>query len=589
MNYVGDFAVGQEVYIWFNTFDSNDPSASVTMTTFIDTDVHIHKDDSLTQRNNAAGVAVDVDVDTIAGIHKITIQTADNTVADFYEAGHDYAVRIEGATVDGALINPVVGTFSIANRRVAGEMGRSSIATLASQTSFTLTSGEASADNDAYNNCLIIVTDQVTRIQKAIGLISDYVGTTRTITLEADPGIFTMAVGDSVEIVATSALSNVRAVSGTTQTAGDIPALVTTVDTVVDGIQTDLDNGTDGLGAIKTDTAAILVDTGTTLDGRIPTALVGGRIDATIDATGMESGAVDNIWNRDATSNQTAGTFGEALGDPAATGESIRQLVGEFDVAAAAGDPSTAESVMQYLKQIVNVLTGATGIVTMPAAAAPANNVSIAEMVRSIYDDTNALDATKIPDTISLANINAECDTAISDAALATAADILDKLGAVNEAAAAGDPSATESVMQYVKQIVNILTGTTGITTMPAAAAPANNVSIAEMVRAIFDDTNSLDGTKIPDTVSLANINAEVDTALDTAISELSQAAPSATPTVRTALMLLYMALRNRLDVNTSGSPDVLNVYNDAGTVIAKKQVTDDGSDYSEAEMETGP
>jgi len=61
------------------------------MTTFVDTDVHIHKDDSLTQRNNAAGVAVDVDVDGIAGVHKITIQTADNTVADFYEAGHDYA------------------------------------------------------------------------------------------------------------------------------------------------------------------------------------------------------------------------------------------------------------------------------------------------------------------------------------------------------------------------------------------------------------------------------------------------------------------------------------------------------------------
>lgn len=33
----------------------------------------------------------------------------------------------------------------------------------------------------------------------------------------------------------------------------------------------DLANGTDGLGAIKTDTAAILVDTGTTLDGKIDT------------------------------------------------------------------------------------------------------------------------------------------------------------------------------------------------------------------------------------------------------------------------------------------------------------------------------
>src|SRR3990170_1316970 len=44
----------------------------------------------------------------------------------------------------------------------------------------------------------------------------------------------------------------------------------------------DLANGTDGLGAIKTDTAAILVDTGTTLDGRIPAALVSGRMDASV-------------------------------------------------------------------------------------------------------------------------------------------------------------------------------------------------------------------------------------------------------------------------------------------------------------------
>ena len=40
-----------------------------------------------------------------------------------------------------------------------------------------------------------------------------------------------------------------------------ISADIATVDTVVDGIQTDLSNGTDGLGAIKADTAAILVGT----------------------------------------------------------------------------------------------------------------------------------------------------------------------------------------------------------------------------------------------------------------------------------------------------------------------------------------
>lgn len=73
-----------------------------------------------------------------------------------------------------------------------------------------------------------------------------------------------------------------------------------------------IDDATSGLAKIATDVAAVLVDTSTTLqaelDGiqadtediqaRLPAALVGGRIDATIDATGMESGAIDAILTR---------------------------------------------------------------------------------------------------------------------------------------------------------------------------------------------------------------------------------------------------------------------------------------------------
>lgn len=75
---------------------------------------------------------------------------------------------------------------------------------------------------------------------------------------------------------------------------------------------------------------------------------------------------------------------------------------------------------------------------------------------------------------------------------------------------------------------------------------------------------------------------ADVD--LATAIPELGVAAPTATPTVKTGLMLMYMALRNKLVVQTSGT-DAIEIYNDAGTKIAAKTITDDGSDYTEAEM----
>lgn len=76
------------------------------------------------------------------------------------------------------------------------------IATLASQVSFTLTAG--SADDDAYNGMLAIVEDSATATQKCVGVISDYTGSTRTVTLREDPGVFTMAVGDTIDVVAVS-------------------------------------------------------------------------------------------------------------------------------------------------------------------------------------------------------------------------------------------------------------------------------------------------------------------------------------------------------------------------------------------------
>ena len=70
-------------------------------------------------------------------------------------------------------------------------------------------------------------------------------------------------------------------------------------------------------------------------------------------------------------------------------------------------------------------------------------------------------------------------------------------------------------------------------------------------------------------------------------MSELGVGAPAASPTMEAAMMLLYMALRNKLVVQTSGT-DAIEIYNDAGTLICKKVITDDGQDYTEAEMTSG-
>lgn len=83
-------------------------------------------------------------------------------------------------------------------------MQNTTIATLASQTSFTLTNG--STDDDVYNDRVLVCTDQATGTQKCFARVLDYTGSTKTVTLAADPGIFTMAITDSIDILAIGAM-----------------------------------------------------------------------------------------------------------------------------------------------------------------------------------------------------------------------------------------------------------------------------------------------------------------------------------------------------------------------------------------------
>lgn len=193
---LGTVRPGETVYIPVNTFDSNDPSASVTATDWANTDCHVHKDGGLTQRASSVGETLTINFDSVTGNHLLAIDLADNTTAGFYEAGSVYHVRIEGVTVDGGTINAWIGTFRIG---YPGAILDTSIATLASQTSFTLEDG--SADDDAYIGSIVVVHDVASAVQVAYGYVSDYTGATKTVTLASDPGIFTMAVGDNISIM----------------------------------------------------------------------------------------------------------------------------------------------------------------------------------------------------------------------------------------------------------------------------------------------------------------------------------------------------------------------------------------------------
>lgn len=92
------------------------------------------------------------------------------------------------------------------------------IATLASQIEFTLTAG--SADDKAYDGCIVVVTDASTSTQKATAPVLSYTGSTKTVRLAFDPGVFTMAAGDSIAVIAANERPVVHVEMSVKSTAG---------------------------------------------------------------------------------------------------------------------------------------------------------------------------------------------------------------------------------------------------------------------------------------------------------------------------------------------------------------------------------
>ncbi len=110
--YIGDFAEDATVYHYFNTFDSNDPSESVTITQLIDSDLKVHKDGGTTEIATD-GATITINFDSRTGVHLVTIDTSAH--AD-YSTGSDYVVLMEGTDIDSGTVNAALFTFSIENR-----------------------------------------------------------------------------------------------------------------------------------------------------------------------------------------------------------------------------------------------------------------------------------------------------------------------------------------------------------------------------------------------------------------------------------------------------------------------------------------
>ena len=255
----GDFDTTETVYIPVNTFSSDDPSASVTITNLAAGDVEIHKDGSTTQRASDAGVTVSVDFDSVTGNHLIAIDLSDNTDAGFYEAGSRYLVRIEGTTIDGATVNAWVGGFSIGiiNEQTTAAMQALNLDHLLATATAGADMTTEVVDNSVISRILANgdtsafdpSTDGLQPLRDSLASASDIVDEFETQS-QADPTGFHV---------------NVMEVNGTAQTAGDLAALTNALNDI---------SAADVVTAIMADTSIDGVTLKNVLEG-IASALMG--------------------------------------------------------------------------------------------------------------------------------------------------------------------------------------------------------------------------------------------------------------------------------------------------------------------------
>lgn len=191
---LGIVAPGSTIRIPFSSFDKDDGS-SITMTNYAAADMLVYKDGGTTERASTAGFTATTDFDSKTGKHLAIIDLADNTTAGFWAAGSEYLVAIDAVTIDGVTTGGWIARFVIGYRAA---ILNTTIATLSSQTSFTLTVGPA--EDDALNGHWCVIHDVASAVQLGKALILDYTGSTKTVTLAAGT-TFTAAATDNISIM----------------------------------------------------------------------------------------------------------------------------------------------------------------------------------------------------------------------------------------------------------------------------------------------------------------------------------------------------------------------------------------------------
>lgn len=366
--YYGDYPEDHaEIRIPFNTFDSNDPSASVTITDLADSDIEVHADGNTTQiATDGASVVINFAGET--GSHMVLI---DSSVHSDYTTATEYAVKIVGTTIDGATVNAWIGAFSI--ERAGGALATALLTNTvvdgiaAKLVGITLLNEWLGAIAGKQNANATALTEM-----KASGAGSG------TYDPNTDSTEALRDRGDAEWVTATGFNTTTPDAAGTAPTAVEIQAeMEANGASLLDTIRDELANGTDGLSALKA-----LIDAVQTEVDKI------GVVPA-LDGAGQTIGAaIAKLADDNAGADFDAGT------------DSLQELRDRGDAAWTTGAGGSAPTVEEIRAEIDSNST--------EIAAIKGHTGQIGTAGASLTDLGGM-------STTMKGQVNAECDTALSD------------------------------------------------------------------------------------------------------------------------------------------------------------------------------
>lgn len=521
--------------------------------------------------SSGAGINISATAGNSSGITVTATGTGNGVTITGGSGATGNGVNIAANSTNGHGLNSV-GTGTGSGLRVAGGATGAGMSAIGGGTSgdgieCSVTSG-AEIDADITGNVTGNLSGSVGSVTGAVGSVTGAVGSIA-------------AGGITTSSFLTGAITS--PVFGTG--AIDATVLATTaVDEIRDAILAD------SIAFNGADIAAILNDTGTTLETHL-TDIKGATFDGTTDsleAIRNSVVAVSGTADSGSTTTMVDAALTEADNDywkgcwirfTSGTISGQTRLITAFT---AASDtitfaPATTQAVGTNTYEILPA--GAVNIEQWNGTDVPTENTAGYPIV-TVKDGTGTGEIDTASGTVSL---SAATQSSIVDNVWDRARSSHTSPGSFGEGVASVQGNVTGSIGSLgatAKTDVNteVDTALTDIHLDHLLAADYDPAAKPGTATALLNELVESDGG-----VSRFTANA-TEAAFDEAIAELGVAAPSATPSLRNAVMLMYMALRNKLVVQTSGT-DAIEIYNDAGTKIAAKLITDDGSDYTEAEM----